>query len=85
MDYLIPIAISSQLLKYFSELEHKGHKPFDKAILELNKVYENYTALCPILSKLKFAWAGYKENMSIYEYTVQFLTNNNIKAMGDKT
>ena len=67
-----------------SNLEHTGHKPFDEAILELNKVYENYTARCPILSKLKFAWVGYKVNMSIYEFTMKFLTDNNIKAVGNR-
>ena len=72
-----------KLPEYFSELEHTGHKSFDEAILELNRVYENYTARCPILSKLKFAWAGYKENTSIYEFTMKFLTNNSIKATGD--
>ena len=34
IDYLIPIAISSQLPEYFSELEHMGDKPFDEAILD---------------------------------------------------
>ena len=48
LHFLIPSLVSTGFSKDFSDLEQNSIVPFDKAVEELNNVYEGYIFCCPI-------------------------------------